>query len=212
MSILESKNCPWRLACWAQALVITGEDKNFVARTVGFSRSSISSMMALHLATAVLLLTPQMVAPTPTPTKHPHRNVSSAATGWEQLRAAIDDFQLVENVAVSVGDARGELFRHTKGTTDFSTQMSIASATKWVSGVVVMRAVEEGFLSLDDLASTHLGYWSRDPEDPRSRVTLRHLLSFVSGMSGSTACPTELDFNACIEDMYSRSATQWEPG
>ena len=75
-----------------------------------------------------------------------------------------------------------------------------------------MRAVEEGFLSLDDLASSHLEYWTVDPEDARSRVTLRHLLSFTSGMGGSTACPAELSFNQCVRDMYERSTTQWQPG
>lgn len=132
--------------------------------------------------------------------------------GWEELRAAIDNFDLVPDVVVSVGDARGELFRHAKGSTSFDTQMTIASATKWVSGVVIMSAVDSGFLSLDDLAYTRLPYWTRDPNDARSRVTLRHLLSFVSGMSGSTACPSELDFAACVQDMYARSTTSSEPG
>jgi hypothetical protein len=40
-----------------------------------------------------------------------------------------------------------------------------------------------GGLTLDDLAYERLEYWTRDPDDPRSRVTLRHLLSFVSGAS-----------------------------
>lgn len=137
---------------------------------------------------------------------------AAALPGWGALREAIDDFDLVADVAVSVGDSRGELFRHTKGSTAFDTQMTIASATKWVSGVCVMRTVEEGYLTLDDLASTHLPYWTVDPADARSRVTLRHLLSFVSGMSGSTACPAEMDFNTCVADMYTRSATSWEPG
>jgi D-alanyl-D-alanine-carboxypeptidase/D-alanyl-D-alanine-endopeptidase len=162
--------------------------------------------MALRLAAAALLLS-QPTATAPLPSSN-----SPSVDGWEALRAAIDDFDLVPSVAVSVGDDRGELFRHTKGDTGFNTQMPIASATKWVSGVAIMRAVEEGFLSLNDLASTHLAYWTVDPEDARSRVTLRHLLSFTSGMSGSTSCPAELDFNQCVRDMYTRSSSQWEPG
>ena len=133
--------------------------------------------------------------------------------GFEALRAAILDFDLVPDCAVSVGDARGELFRIEKGETTFETQMSIASATKWVSGVAVMSIVETGVLGLDDLASLHLPYWTTDPEDFRSRVTLRHLLSFVSGMGGSTACPAELDFARCVEGMYGRSTGgALEPG
>ena len=43
--------------------------------------------------------------------------------------------------------------------------------------------VEAGLgLTLDTRAYELLDYWTRDPADPRSRVTLRHLLSFVSGV------------------------------
>lgn len=137
---------------------------------------------------------------------------NASAPGWEALRDAIDNFDLVPDCAISIGDSRGELFRHEKGSTGFETEMRIASATKWVSGVAIMSAVDAGLLELDDHAYDHLAYWTRDPDDPRSRVTLRHLLSFVSGMSGSTACGAELDFAECVEDMYSRSSANLEPG
>ena len=39
----------------------------------------------------------------------------------------------------------------------------------------------DGTLSYDDLASKHLKWWATDPRDSRSRVTLRHLLTFTSG-------------------------------
>lgn len=175
--------------------------------------------MVLRLAAATVLglLSQPVLATTAPPSsavssEFNASRVAAVRDSWGALRAAIDDFDLVPSVAVSVGDERGELFRHAKGETDFDTQMPIASATKWVSGVCIMRAVEEGFLSLDDLASTHLTYWTVDPDDARSRVTLRHLLSFASGMSGSTSCPAELDFNECVRDMYTRSSSQWEPG
>lgn len=134
------------------------------------------------------------------------------ADDWEDLRAAIDAFPLVTDCVVSVGDSRGELFRHAKGATTFDTEMRIFSATKWVSGVMIVSAVEDGLLGLDDLAYEHLGYWTRDPENPRSRVTLRHLLSFTSGMGGSTSCPAEMDFATCVSDMYGRSSQNSEPG
>jgi CubicO group peptidase (beta-lactamase class C family) len=76
----------------------------------------------------------------------PVANASTTTATWDQLRQAIDDFALVGNVAVSVGDGRGELFRHTKGSTTFQTQMGIASATKWVSGVAVMAGEMDAML------------------------------------------------------------------
>merc|ERR1719313_2530960 len=38
--------------------------------------------------------------------------------------------------------------------------------------------------SLDDPAHKYVTWWTSDPKDKRSRVTLRHLLSFTSGFGG----------------------------
>ena len=170
-------------------------------------------MSAILCGAAAPVLSTAHAGPAATTTTTTNATVATTAA-WDELRAVIDDFDLIPNLAFSVGDARGEIFRHSKGETDFSTQMGIASATKWVSGVMVMATVERGLggLALDDLAFERLDYWTRDPEDPRSRVTLRHLLSFTSGMAGSTACPAEMDFNTCVRDMYERSTSNFEPG
>jgi CubicO group peptidase (beta-lactamase class C family) len=81
--------------------------------------------------------------------------------------------------------------------------MSIFSASKWISGSAMMKAVHEGKVGLDDYAHQHLDYWTKDPLDSRSEVTLRHLLGFVSGFSGSTSC-SGLTFNACVQSLYER--------
>lgn len=45
----------------------------------------------------------------------------------------------------------------------------------------IMKLLEQGSLSLDVPVNRYIPYWSRDPADMRSRVTLRSLLSFTSG-------------------------------
>ena len=40
-----------------------------------------------------------------------------------------------------------------------------------------------GTLSFDDKANKHLDWWSKEASDPRSNITLRHLLTFQSGNS-----------------------------
>eukprot|EP01044_Picomonas_judraskeda_P037662 COSAG03_NODE_17202_length_381_cov_0.921986_1_plen_119_part_01 len=94
-----------------------------------------------------------------------HTNSSSGAQppsrrqqDWGAVAAAIDAFALVPNCHVVIGNASGELFSYQKGNVGLDTQMSLFSATKWVSGVTVMAMVEAGLLSLDDLASAHLPY------------------------------------------------------
>jgi CubicO group peptidase (beta-lactamase class C family) len=135
----------------------------------------------------------------------------NATAVFDEVRETLDN-SVISDMAFSMGDSRGEIFRYEKGSTTMETRMAIASATKWVSGVTVMAVVETGVLGLDDLASDHLDYWTTDPADNRSRITLRHLLSFVAGITGSTSCPSQLNFAECVENMYANSRAGTEPG
>jgi CubicO group peptidase (beta-lactamase class C family) len=56
----------------------------------------------------------------------------------------------------------------------------LASGTKSFTGVVAMLAVQDGLLTLDELASDTLREWKEDPR--RSRITVRHLLTLSSGL------------------------------
>jgi len=40
-----------------------------------------------------------------------------------------------------------------------------------------------GTMSFDDKANKYLDWWSKDPSDPRSNITLRRLLTFQSGVA-----------------------------
>ena len=130
---------------------------------------------------------------------------------WDAVRQAINSFALIPNCHVVVGDTSGELFSHQKGGTGLDTEMRLFSATKWVSGVAIVAAIEDGLLGLDDLASQHLDYWTIDPEDARSRVTLRHLLGFVSGFSGGVGCGG-LSLPECGRQIYETNSHTGEPG
>jgi hypothetical protein len=128
--------------------------------------------------------------------------VASAVDVWQPIRDAIDKFALLKNTVVSVGNASGQLFLHEKGTTKFDTDMHIASASKWIAGVTIMKGVQDGHLKLTDLVSDHLDYWTKNSSDPRSRITLKHVLSFQDGyVTGSTSCP-ENQFMACVKHIH----------
>ncbi len=75
-----------------------------------------------------------------------------------------------------------------------------------------MRAIEDGGLGLDDLASEHLSYWTKDPSDMRSFITLRHLLGFTSGFSGAGASCSGLDFDSCVQRTYETANHDHMPG
>ena len=62
------------------------------------------------------------------------------------------------------------------------TVMNIGSISKTFTGVALMRAVEEGKLSLDDDVSMHLPFPVRNPRFPDDPITLRQLATHTSGI------------------------------
>lgn len=141
-------------------------------------------------------------------------NITLGAVEWEPLRQAINSFDLVPDCAVSVARDDEQLFEHEKGTTTMTTTMPIASATKWVSGVTVMNIVQrpEFGLGLDDFAYQHLDFWTRDPEDARSTITLRHFLGFTSGYTCSTGCAGATSMIECMRQIYATCSLTHPPG
>ncbi|WP_342248998.1 serine hydrolase domain-containing protein [Sphingomonas sp. OTU376] len=127
-------------------------------------------------------------SPTPSPSPSPTPTPSTAA-----LQAAIDASP-VANLYVIVGTRAGIVYRYQKGSFPSTATASIASATKMLSGATILRLVEAGRMSLSDHPQKYLSYWTNDPADPRSQVTLQQLLSFTSGFN-----PLETD-RGCISD------------
>lgn len=64
-----------------------------------------------------------------------------------------------------------------------NTVMNVASIAKPVTGVAMMRAVQEGKLSLDADVSSYLPFRVVNPHRPDARITLRHLATHSSGIT-----------------------------
>lgn len=60
----------------------------------------------------------------------------------------------------------------------------IASASKWLSGALIMSLIDEGRLSLDDKVSKYLPEFG--PE--KSNITVRHLFAHTSGLPPEVRC------------------------
>lgn len=63
------------------------------------------------------------------------------------------------------------------------TVMNIGSISKTFTGVALMRAVQEGKLSLDEDINSHLPFKVINPHQPNEKITLRHLATHTSGIS-----------------------------
>lgn len=64
-----------------------------------------------------------------------------------------------------------------------STLMNIASVSKTVTGACLMKAVEQGKLSLDVDINHYLPFQIRNPYFPDAKVTLRNLATHTSGLT-----------------------------
>lgn len=141
--------------------------------------------------------------------------MTTAQDPWQAVRDQIEANEL-DDLVVGVGNAEEILFVHAKGGLGEAgafVPLPIASASKWLTSATILRLVEDGVMSLDDNPQDYISWWTSDPSDSRSQVTLRQLLSFTSGFSGEPGCL--LDANAepedCAQTMYNENF-EFEPG
>lgn len=78
----------------------------------------------------------------------------------------------------------------------------VASVSKLVVAIAVLRLVEQGRLDLDEDVSTKLGWQLRNPAFPAAPITLRLLLSHRSSLTDTTdyALPLDGDMRAALEN------------
>jgi CubicO group peptidase (beta-lactamase class C family) len=146
----------------------------------------------------------------------PNPAIASAPTGWDAVTATIEKSAL-DDLIVIVGDKDKILYTHAKGTMtnegSIDTVLPIASASKWLTGATIMRLIERKVLALDDHPQKYISWWTTNPKDKRSEVTLAQLISMTSGFSGEPWCvyKAEADFEACAREMY-QSHHRYKPG
>ena len=144
--------------------------------------------------------------------------VRADADQWANVKRVLELQPFIEDVALVVGDGNGRIFHHEKGDMRLDRKLWVASASKMVFVVRVMQEVEKGTLGLNDPVHKYLEYWTKDSKDPRSRVTLFHLLSFQSGytfgLSKFDSCWLKplSNFSACVERLYHSFPLGAEPG
>jgi CubicO group peptidase (beta-lactamase class C family) len=104
---------------------------------------------------------------------------------WTALQAAIDADSEVANGYFIVGNATDPdyLFAYEKGSFGIDRVTPLASASKWFAGVLAMRMVQAGIVTLDDPMRPSLAFWTTS--GTKKDVKLKHALSMTSGFNGS---------------------------
>ncbi len=87
-------------------------------------------------------------------------------------------------MGLAIYDAQGvKRFEKMYGTFAPDQRVAIASASKMVAGLTMLRLVDQGFLTLDSTTGAVLGWTG-----PQGAITLRQLLSFTSGLPREAPC------------------------
>mmetsp|Transcript_30121 Transcript_30121/g.70246 ORF Transcript_30121/g.70246 Transcript_30121/m.70246 type:complete len:444 (-) Transcript_30121:70-1401(-) len=141
---------------------------------------------------------------------------------WEVVDELIDGFYNVTNMAFSAGDRSGRKHTYAKGRSTMSKRVLMASSSKFPVVIALARAISAGHLSFDTKASEVFEWWTSDPKDRRSRVTLKHLMSFTSGLvlgsvgAGNISCMglTGVFYSSerCAKQIYNEAPFEGEPG
>ncbi len=156
--------------------------------------------------------TPNIIAdPPPTITVEDSQGNSS----WTAVQLAIDQSDYDE-ITVIIGDESGNLFSYSKGASSPDETYALASASKWLSSATIMQLVEAGILDLADHPQKYIPWWTEDPADPRSQITLAHLLSFTSGFNlgafeSSCVSDRKTTLDACAQILY-KEHFEFSPG
>lgn len=180
----------------------------------------MSMRQPINLFACVVLVSGQVSKPKPDP--------------FQPLRDQLDAWVFTENFAVSVGNAsHGIVFNYLHGDMTMHTRVGTASTSKWPMAMMLLGLVDDGTIkSLDDPVHLYVKWWTSDVKDKRSKVTLRHLLSFTSGFGGgapglagqmvgensdnssSTMCldNPRANYLSCAKAIYQSVSMQGEPG
>jgi D-alanyl-D-alanine-carboxypeptidase/D-alanyl-D-alanine-endopeptidase len=125
-----------------------------------------------------------------------------AGDRWAAVHARVEAAVRADNIAglgLAIYDAQDRpVFRRIYGDFAFDRVVAVASASKVVAGMVILDLVARGTLSLDDTTGQVLGWTG-----PNAAITLRHLLSFTSGLPRNATCNNNprVTLAECVDDI-----------
>jgi CubicO group peptidase (beta-lactamase class C family) len=104
--------------------------------------------------------------------------------------------QGISGMGLAIYDANGvKRFERMYGSFNPDQRVAIASSSKTVAGLVILRLIDQGFLTLDSTTGAVLGWTG-----PQAAITLRQLLSFTSGLEREVPCTLSvaMDLGDCV--------------
>jgi CubicO group peptidase (beta-lactamase class C family) len=110
------------------------------------------------------------------------------------------------SMAVERKDGRRYTFN--RGASTMRTVYESASTSKLVSSVIIMRLVEQRYLSMSDRPQDRIANWPIDSSNTLYPMTLANLMSFTSGLIHEPPCINDgnTDLQSCVFDIANFNA------
>jgi CubicO group peptidase (beta-lactamase class C family) len=146
-----------------------------------------SSVMIRRLTLGILLFTAACGSTGSGGSADAGAEASTAGRDWSRVEAlllATATTAGAADVGLTIWDAADRrVYEKMLGAFTPDTRVAVASSSKMVSGLVLFDAIRRGELTLDSTTGKVLGWTGANAD-----VTLRHLLSFTSGLAREAPC------------------------
>ncbi|MGH1540335.1 MAG: serine hydrolase domain-containing protein [Arenicella sp.] len=130
----------------------------------------------------------------------------------QEIRSSLNAINTDLAFTLTVVAENGHIFTHSVGDSSLDTPYESASTSKLVTSTILMWLVQNGLISLDDKPQDHISWWP--DSGTLSQITLRHLLSFTSGLNTPPACIDlpDANFESCIAKIAFNNGNSLAPG
>ena len=104
-----------------------------------------------------------------------------------------------------VENQKGDILTHSVGASNENRLYKSASTSKWVTATIILELVQEGKLSLSDHPQKYLSFWRK--KGNLSKITLKELLSFTSGLKNKPFCLNfkRANFEKCVKRIMKKN-------
>ncbi|GAA5001501.1 hypothetical protein GCM10025793_05740 [Lysobacter lycopersici] len=150
-------------------------------------------------------------------------NDARARPDFRPVTAYVDGFvgssadDLLPGASLIIIQDGSAIYRRDFGTyVGIAPQAPVASASKWLSALVVQRLVEQGKMHWDDTVADYFGSSYPNPDATKGGITLGQLMSHTSGIAtASDAClqfaNRNMALDACAKQILG-APLGWQPG
>ena len=137
----------------------------------------------------------------------PSCSITQLETGMD---AVLSQTASEVDFSFSVERQDGRRYNFNRGASTLQTSYESASTSKLVSAVIILRLVEQNYLTLSDRPQDHISTWPIGSSDSLYNMTLAQLLSFTSGLT-TEPTPNCLnfgasDFETCVTNIATTNA------